>query len=182
MASYDLINTIWIDDTPGLPIEEMLLNTPKLDRVRIVNTTWSVSSEENLRTIFEKMKACGGLDANGNNTIDNKAVMTGYVEIDSITDEFLEELNEYFKELVVIVNGKARFFIRYLNQNNDLLYKYAASTGDNAINPIELGFIEIPTLEGSEEVKYTFSHWSSLPENVQGPQNLIAMYKTEYRV
>ena len=52
MESYDLINTLWIDDTPGLPIEELLLNTPKLDRVRIVNTTWNVSSEENLRTIF----------------------------------------------------------------------------------------------------------------------------------
>jgi hypothetical protein len=56
MESYDLINTLWIDDTPGLPIEELLLNTPKLDRVRIVNTNWTVSSEENLRTIFNKLK------------------------------------------------------------------------------------------------------------------------------
>jgi hypothetical protein len=77
MESYELINTLWIDDTPGLPIEELLLNTPKLDRVRIVNTAWSVSSEESLRTIFERLKTCGGLDANGNNTIDNKAVVTG---------------------------------------------------------------------------------------------------------
>jgi hypothetical protein len=115
MASYENINTLWIDDTPGLPIEEMLLNTPKLDRVRIVNTTWSVSSEENLRTIFEKLKKCGGLDANGNNTIDGKSVMTGYVEINAISDEFLEELNEFYKELVVIVDGKSKFFIRYLN-------------------------------------------------------------------
>jgi hypothetical protein len=106
---------LWIDDTPGLPIEEMLLNTPKLDRVRIVNTTWSVSSEENLRIIFEKLQKCGGLDANGNNTIDGKSVITGYVKIDAISDEFLEELNEFYKELVVIVDGKSKFFIRYLN-------------------------------------------------------------------
>ena len=182
MESYDLVNTIWIDDTPGLPIEDMLLNTPKLDRVRIVNVTWNVSSEENLRTIFEKLKKCGGLDANGNNTVDNKPVMTGYVEIDSISDEFLEELNEFFKELIVIVDGKARFFIRYLNQDNTLLYKYTVSIGDSAIDPIDAGLIETPTLEGGEDTRYEFSHWSNLPVNIQGPQNLIAMYKTYYRV
>lgn len=182
MTSYESVNTLWIDDTPGLPIEEMLLNTPKLDRVRIVNTTWRVSSEENLRTIFEKLKKCDGLDANGNNTANGKAVMTGYVEIDAISDEFLEELNEYFKELIVIVGGKARFFIRYLNQDNTLLYKYAISTGDNAIDPIETGLIDTPILEGSETVKYEFRQWSQLPTNIQGPQNLIAMYDTYYLI
>ena len=182
MASYDLINTLWIDDTPGLPIEEMLLNTPKLDRVRIVNTSWDVTDEATLRTIFEKLKTCGGLDANGNNTIDRKAVVTGYVYIDAISDEFLEELNDYFKELVVIVNGKSRFFIRYLNQDNTLLYKYAVPTGDDAIDPIEAGLIEAPVLEGSETVKYEFKRWSALPTNIQGPQNLIATYDTFYRV
>lgn len=182
MASYENINTLWIDDTPGLPIEEMLLNTPKLDRVRIVNTTWRVSSEENLRTIFEKLKKCDGLDANGNNAANGKAVMTGYVEIDAISDEFLEELNEFFKELIIIVNGKARFFIRYLNQDNALLYKYAASIGDDVIDPIALGYIDTPVLPGSEDTSNSFSHWSSLPTNIQGPQNLIAMYKTLYRV
>ena len=182
MASYDLINTIWVDDTPGLPIEEMLLNTPKLDRVRIVNTTWHVSSEQNLKTIFEKLKKCGGLDANGNNTVGGNSVMTGYVEIDAISDEFLEELNEFFKELVVIVNGKARFFIRYLNRDNTLLYKYAASIGDDAIDPIALGLINTPFLEGTEDTRYEFSHWSNLPTNIQGPQNLIAMYDIYYRV
>lgn len=182
MESYDLINTLWIDDTPNLPIEDMLLNTPKLDRVRIVNTTWDVTDEATLKTIFEKLKLCGGLDANGNNTADEKAVVTGFVNIPAITDEFLEELNEYFKELVVIVDGKARFFVRYLNQDNTLLYKYAISTGDNAIDPIESGLIETPTLEGTSVVKYEFRQWSNLPTNIQGPQNLIAMYDTYYLV
>ena len=182
MEGYNLINTLWIDDTPNLPIEDMLLNTPKLDRVRIVNTTWDVTDEATLKTIFEKLKLCGGLDANGNNTADEKAVVTGFVNIPAITDEFLEELNEYFKELVVIVDGKARFFVRYLNQDNTLLYKYAISTGDNAIDPIEVGLIDTPILEGTDNIKYEFRQWSNLPTNIQGPQNLIAMYDTYYLV
>ena len=182
MESYDLINTLWIDDTPGLPIEELLLNTPKLDRVRIVNTSWTVSNEETLRTIFNKLKTCGGLDANGNNTVDNKAVVTGQLYINAISDELLEEINEYFKELIIFVDNKARFFIRYLNGDNTLLYKYAISTGDDAIDPIEEGIIETPTLAGTDDTRYSFSRWSNLPTNIQGPQNLIALYDTEYRV
>jgi hypothetical protein len=182
MESYDKLNTIWIDDTPGLPIEDLLINTPKLDRVRIVNTTWEVSNEATLRQIFEKLKLCGGLDANGNNTTDDKAVVTGNVHISEISDEFLEELNEYFKELIVYVNGKARFFIRYLNYNNELLHKYAVSTGDTVIDPIEEGIIETPTLEGTENTRYYFREWSHLPESAQGPQNIIALYDTYYLV
>jgi hypothetical protein len=81
----------------------------------------------------------------------------------------LEELNEYFKELIVFVNGKARFFIRYLNGDNSLLYKYAVSTGDDVINPIEEGIIDIPTLQGTKDTRYAFNRWSNLPANVQGP-------------
>lgn len=180
IVSTDLINTLWIDDTPGLPIEDLLLNTPKLDRVRIVNTTWQVSSEAKLKQIFEKLKTCEGLDANNNNV--SKAVMTGYVEIDAITDEFLEELNEYFNELIVVVDGKPRFFIRYVNGDNTLLHKYAISTGDDAIDPIVEGIIETPILDGTEDTQYVYDRWSFLPENIQGPQNIIALYRTKYRV
>ena len=182
MESYDSISSIWIDDTPGLPIEDLLLNSPRLSTVRIVNTSWKVTDEDTLKAIFNKLKNCRGLDANGAATIDDKAVVTGYVEIDSISDEFLEELNDYFKELVVIVDGKSKFFIRYLNQDNTLLYKYAASMGDNAVDPVKLNLIQKPTLEGTNDTTHEFSHWSSLPTNIQGPQNLIAMYKTLYRV
>jgi hypothetical protein len=169
MESYDLINTLWIDDTPGLPIEEILLNTPKLDRARIVNTTWSVSSEENLRTIFEKLKTCGGIDANGNNTLDGIAVVTGRVNINSISNELLEELNEVFPELIVYINGQAQFFIRYINHNGEILYKYVATNGDNVIDPVTSGLIETPKVEASEDTKWEFKEWSSLSTNIQKP-------------
>ena len=180
MNNYNSINTLWIDDTPGLPIENILLNTPLLDRVRLVNTTWKVNSEDNLRIIFEKLKKCSGLDANGNTT--DMAVVTGYVEIDSISEELLEELNEYFKELIVVVDGKAQFFIRYLNRDNTLLYKYVASVGESAIDPISSGIIDKPTAEGTDDTKYTYNRWSNLPDNIQGPHNIIAIYDANFRV
>ena len=110
----------------------------------LINTEWDVSDEAALRTIFEKLKTCGGIDANGNNTIDGFAVVTGRVNIDSISNEFLEELNEAFPELIVYVNGEAKFFIRYINLNGEVLYKYIATTGDNVIDPVKTGLIDLP--------------------------------------
>lgn len=180
MESYDSLNTLWIDDTPNIPIENILLNSPKLDRVRLVNLTWSVTNEDILKIIFNKLKFCGGIDANGNNT--ETAVVTGYITIDAISDEFLEELNETFKELIVIVNGKTRFFLRYVNWNNDLLYKYAISQGDNAIDPIATGLIEVPTREGTDDTHYNYRELSNMQTNIQGPLTMVALYDTYYRV
>lgn len=180
MESYDNLETLVIDDTPGLPIEDLLTQTSNLNCVRIVNTSWTCSSEEVLRTIFEKLKTCIGKDVNGKNT--EKSVVTGQVHLTSISDAFLEELNDYYPELIVYVNGKARFFMRYLNWNNELLYKYAVSTGDNAIDPVTSNLIDTPTRDGGEDTIYSYSRWSSLPTNVTGPQNMVAMYDTQYRV
>jgi hypothetical protein len=56
-----------------------------------------------------------------------------------------------------------------MNGDNTLLYKYAISTGDNAIDPIAKGIIETPVLEGTEDTRYEFNRWSNLPTNIQGP-------------
>lgn len=182
MESYDNLETLVIDDTPGLPVEDLLLKTPKLNCVRIVNTSWNVSSEEKLKAIFDKITAENftGKDVNGDNT--DKAIVTGQVHIDSISDEFLIQLNDYFPELIVYVKGKARFFLRYLNWNNELLYRAPVSIGDNAIDPVALKLIETPLHDGGEDTIYTYSKWSSLPTNVQGPQSIVAMFDTKYRV
>lgn len=182
MDSYENLNTLWIDDTPNLPIQDIILNSPKLDRVRLVNTTWDVDDEETLREIFEKLKTCGGMDANGNNTADGKAVVTGFVNIDSISDDFISELNNYFMELIVVVAGVPRFFVRYHNYNNELLYKMPATIGMDAIDPITANIIQTPTLPPTGNTRYAYREWTDLPKNLQGPKIIIALYDEEYRV
>lgn len=182
LESYDLINTLWIDDTPNLPIEEILLNTPKLDRVRIVNTTWNVSNEEALNNIYDKLIACGGLDANGNNTASGKAVMTGFVNIAAVSDETLEKFNEAFPELIIVVAGVPKFFVRFINFDGSILHKYIATTGDDVIDPVAEGIIDTPSIEATEDTRWQYKEWSNLPQNIQKPQNIVALYTEIYRV
>jgi hypothetical protein len=50
-----------------------------------------------------------------------------------------------------------------------LLHKYAASIGENVIDPVAQGIIETPTMNPTEDTKYEYREWSSLPTNIQGP-------------
>lgn len=180
LEGYDNLTTLRIENTPGLPIETIVNSSTKLDRVRLVGVEWNATNEANLRTTFNKLKTCVGMDAIGNNTA--LAVVNGRVYIDSISDSFLEELNDIFPELIVVVNGVAKFFMRYVNYDNSLLYRYVINAGENAIDPISKGIIEAPSRENTETAKYTFVGWSELPINVQKPYTIVAKFDGEFRI
>lgn len=180
MEGYENLTTLRIENTPNIPIETIVNNAVSLDRVRITGVSWTAESEGTLRTTITRLKSCIGMDAIGNNT--TSAVVSGRVYVDSISNDFLEEINDAFPELIVVVDGVAKFFIRYLNYNNTLLYRYIIDEGQNAIDPIKLGYISKPTREDTEDARYEYSHWSELPKNVGKPYNIIARYLSSYRI
>lgn len=136
-GGYENMTTLRIENTPGLDIEDLVLNAPILDRVRLVGVDWTATDEETLRQTYLKLKSCIGLDAIGNNT--DQAVVSGRVRVASISDALLEEINDVFPELVIVVNGVAKFFMRYVNWDNTLLYRYICNAGENAIDPYAKG-------------------------------------------
>lgn len=180
LQSQDSLYTLRLEGTPNLPIETLINNSPKLDRVRLVNIEWTATSEEELRTTINKLKAARGLDANGLNL--SKAVVTGRVHIQSISDSFLEEINDAFSELVVVVNGVAKYFIRYVDHDATLLYRYIATEGTAAINPVELGYIDEPVRENTDRAHFVYKGWSELPEDIRKPYSIIARYEGTYLI
>ena len=180
LQSQESLEVLRIENTPGLPIENLINNSPILNRVRLTNIEWNATSEATLRITMDKLIAAKGLNANGLNT--DKAVVTGRVHIDEISDAFLEEINDNFPELVVVVNGVAKYFVRYADWDNTLLYRYIATEGTKAIDPIEMGYIEVPTRESTETAHYTYNKWSETPETINRPYSIIAQYIGEYLV
>ena len=148
--------------------------------MRLTNIEWNATDESALRITIDKLIAAKGLNANGLNT--DKAVVTGRVHIKEISDSFLEEINDNFPELVVVVNGIAKYFVRYADWDNKLLYRYIATEGTAAIDPIEAGYIDIPTRADTETAKYTYKSWSELPEKITRPYSIIAKYEGVYLV
>ena len=179
--SYANISTLNVENTPNIPIEDIILGcTPT--RVRLININWQASNEEAVAAAIEKLTSdkCFGMDANGNEV--KKAVVTGYLYIDTITDSLLETINDAFPELIVVVGGKAKYFIRYLNWDNSLLYRYIAVQGDDAIDPVLSGYIDTPIRENTEDATFSYLGWNNLPKNIQAPVNVVAKYDSTYRV
>lgn len=182
LESYANISTILIDNTANMPIEEMVANAGKLDRVRITNQTWIASSEAALLETVRKLAACDGLSADGSTTLENNPIVSGRAHVDSISEAALEEINTLFPELIVVVNGVPKLFMRYLNYDNTLLYRYVINAGEDAIDPIEEGYISTPDRADTETAEYRFIGWSELPTNVQKAYNIIAKYDGSFRV
>lgn len=181
LEGYENLTTLQLENTPNIDLETIINNATNLDRVRLINMTWNATSEETLRTTITRLEACAGMDATGTNT--TNAVVTGKVYVDSITNAFLEEINDNFPELIVVVGGVAKFFIRYLNYDNTLLYRYIADEGTDAIDPVALGYIEEePTRPDTETAKYSYIGWKDLPKGITKPYNIIAKYYSTYRV
>lgn len=180
LASQENISTLQIENTPGLDIENFILNSPKLNRVRLTSVEWTATNEAKLRETIEKLNKCAGLDASGANT--SKAVVTGRVHVNSISDELLQSINDMFPELIIVVNGVAKFFIRYFNYDNTLLYRYIAVEGTAAIDPIMQGFIQQPQRADTEDTKSSWRGWSELPNDIHKAYNIIARYNNTYRV
>ena len=180
MESQEALSTLRIEGTPGLPIESLINNSPLLNRVRLTNIEWTATDEAALRITIDKLLAAKGLDANGLNL--DKAVVTGRVKIASISDNFLEEINDNFPELVVVVNGVAKYFVRYADWNNNLLYRYIATEGTTAIDPIEAGYIETPVRSDTDTATYVYKGWSETPEKIMRPYSIIAQYEATYLV
>lgn len=179
--NYTNISTLNIENTPNIPIEDIILGcTPT--RVRLININWQASNEGAVAAAIEKLTSdkCFGMDANGNEV--KKAVITGYLYIDTITDSLLETINDAFPELIVVVGGKAKYFIRYLNWDNSLLYRYIAVQGDDAIDPVVSGHINKPIREDTVDSKFNYLGWNNLPKNIQAPVNIIAKYDSTYRI
>lgn len=182
LADYGNVSTILIDNTANMPIEELVANAGKLDRVRITNQSWNATDEASLLATVRKLAACDGLSADGSTTLENQPIVTGRAHVNAISDAALEEINTLFPELIVVVNGVPKLFMRYLNYDNTLLYRYVINAGENAIDPIALGLIAAPDRQDTENAEYEFIGWSELPVNVQKAYNIVAKYNSRYRV
>lgn len=180
MEGYTALTTLRIENTPNVPLETIINGAANLNRVRLIGVEWDATSEESLQTAIDKLETCIGMDASGNNTA--AAVVTGRVNVPSISSALLTEINEAFPELVVVANGEPQYLIRFLNYDNSVLYRQVVAEGGDAVNPVTAGYITAPTRTGTEDSGYAFKDFGTLPTNVHSNGAVYAVYDTTYRV
>lgn len=177
LAGYDALTTIRIEKTVNIPVEDIMLNAPNLNRVRLLDVTWEAESESALIQTIAKLKSCLGLDASGNNT--DKAVVTGRVKVhEAVSDTTLGDIYNNFPDLVVDDGSAEIFIVNYKDWDGAILYTLRLAEGGNAIDPIQKGYISEPFRDPDSNYSYEFVGWSTLPTNVSRHYVVTAQYKT----
>ena len=149
LEGYDNLTTLRIENTVNVPVEDIMLNAPNLNRIRLIDVTWNAESESALVQTIEKFKSCLGLDANGNNT--NKAVVTGRVHVaEKVSDAVVGDIYNNFPDLVVDDGSDKLYIVNYKDWDGTILYSYRVAEGENAIDPIAKELITAPSRKPDE--------------------------------
>lgn len=178
---FGALTTLHIEDVTNVPVEEIMLNAPNLNRIRLIDVNWEAESEEAFSATIAKFENAIGMDASENN-IGKPAVVTGRVKIDSISDELFAKSYSLFPDLVIDDNTGKPFVINFLDRNGESLYSVRVEEGANVTDPIEAGIIERPADLITDEYTYEFVGWSSLPTNVHQSYRITPVYKTKYAI
>lgn len=180
LEGYDNLTTLRIEKSTNIPVEDIMLNAPNLNRIRLLDVSWEAESEEALATTIAKFKSCLGLDASGNNI--DKSVVTGRVSVPSISDELYNDIYENFPDLVVDDGSGKPYIVNFLDRDGNSLYLIRLAEGEDAFDPIETGKIERPANIETEDAKYIFAGWSTIPTNVHSHYRVTPVYITQYAV
>jgi hypothetical protein len=181
LEGYNNLTTLRIEDAVGIPVEDIMLNAPNLNRIRLIDVQWEAESEEALVQTIEKFKSCLGLDANGNNT--NNAVVTGRVKVaEKVSDEVFGDIYDSFPDLVVDDGSEEIYIVNYKDKDGNILYSTRVTDGASAIDPIAEGYIEKPEAIITDTYRYEFIGWSTLPTNISRHYIIIAQYHTKFAI
>lgn len=181
LEGYENLTTLRIEDAVGIPVEEIMLNAPNLNRIRLIDVQWEANSEAALVQTIEKFKSCLGLDANGNNT--DKAVVTGRVKVaEKVSDAVFGDIYNNFPDLVVDDGSEEIYIVNYKDRDGKILYSTRVAEGASAIDPIAEGYIETPEPIITDTYRYEFVCWSTLPTHIDRHYVIIAQYHTKFAI
>lgn len=146
-------------------------------RIRTTDVDWTVSTENELVTLFNKLLKMRGLDENGNNT--DKAVLSGRCRVgEKVSDSVIASIYNGFPDITVDDGSEQIFIISYKDWDGTILYSTRLAEGEDAIDPIEEGYISAPSREADKYYSYEFVGWNMIPTNVSRHYQVIAQYKT----
>jgi hypothetical protein len=177
MESYSNLQEIIIENTPNLPIADILLAAKGLQRLRLINITWDTNKED-LKTIIDKIKSIKTFDENGYPS-ESKPIITGMVNVKSIDESLLREINDLFPELMVCVNGIVLCTVTYYNANGEKLAIRTVNQGEDAP---DIAKEKEPVMEDTDLYRYKYNGWDKPLTNIQKSCSFVAMYETLYNV
>lgn len=171
MAGYSNITSLRIENSDGIPVDDIVVAASKLNNVRLLNVDMTFDNTDAL----EKLMQCGGIDENGLAT--DTPIVTGKATVGSISERMLEEINDAFPELELTYNTLImEYAVTFKDWDGTILDVQYITTGGSAVEPIAAGRISTPTREANAQYTYTYSGWYGDYTNITSTRIVTATY------
>ena len=156
LPSYSNVSTLRIENTPVVKTLAAINSIQANSRVRLVGVDWTFDTPSEIFAIMDKLDTFRGLDEQGGNR--DKAVVSGVIHVDALTDDELVEMNTRYPNITIDYTT-LKSYVRFYD-GETLISETLYAEGETIIAP------ENPTKESTAQYDYPFEGWSIDGENV----------------
>lgn len=158
LPSYSGITTLRLENMSGTVVDSkaILQAMPTGSRVRLIGIDWTANSVEDIYSLYDKLDACTGLDENGKNT--DKAVVSGTIHVDMVSQSDLDELAARYPNVVIDYNVIASL-IQFMD-GDKVISRQVVPVGGKINVPAN------PTRESTAQYTYRFDGWGYDDKNI----------------
>ena len=188
MDDYSNITTLRVENTPNIPVWDIIGDIAANSRVRIIGFTMTVSTTTEVEDFYDYLdeyaSTMRGLDENGN-TLPNAVISGTITGLDSITGAWLAAMNARYPDITITYEHITSNLYYYTWNGATLLHTEAISDGGDGT------WNGTPSRESDAQYSYTFAGWSRLTDqhaadptatkNVSADRSVYAAYSTTVR-
>ena len=178
MEGYGNLTTLWVENSSGIPIMEIINAAPKLTRMRLTGVDWTFNDADTLMSFME----IGGIDENGFNT--TVAVIEGKAHIATLKASEKNDLAKAFPNLEVTYDTFInQYKVTFQNEDGTVLDIQYVDRGGAAVDPIvrEILPIATPTKAPTIDQTFTFNTWDKLLSPILEDTVITATYVAHVR-
>ena len=169
MPDYSNITTLRVENTPNIPVLDILDDMAPNSRVRIIGFTLTVSSTDDVEDFYDYLDTMRGLDEQGGN-VDHAVVSGTITGLGSITGDWLAQMQARYPDIVIEYEHITSNLYYYTWDGETLLYSETITDGGNGT------YAGTPQRAGTEQYSYTFIGWARYTDqNVADPYATVAV-------
>ena len=173
ISSYDQISTLRVENTPSIPVLDIVNSMVDNSRVRIIGMDIEATGGGQIDRFLKKLETMRGLDENGNNV--EKAQVSGKIHTRSVTAAVIARIAaamETYPELEITYDDIRNPIVRFYNGDKLL------QTIENVPVGSEVQYTGTTPTKPDAEVPedWVFSGWSPKPVNVEGDLDCYAQF------
>ena len=184
MPDYSGITTLRVENSPAIPVGDILPEMPSNSRVRLIGFSLAVESTDDVEAFYDLLDTMRGLDESGNNL--DHAVAAGEITgLDSIAGSWLAEMKERQPNIEIRYQHTTSKLYYYSYDGSSLLYTETILDGGDGV------YAGTPSRSSTAQYSYTFVGWNTemdrttadanARKNVTADRNIYAAYSRAVR-